>query len=82
MNKLELFNEICLLGMGYHLILFTAFVSSSEAQYNVGWSIIFLTLLIIFVNLLAILTVTVINAVAVTRRACLKRKAKKARIYQ
>jgi hypothetical protein len=26
LNKLEIFNEICVLGVGYHLLLFTDFI--------------------------------------------------------
>jgi hypothetical protein len=51
LNKMEIFNECCIIGASYHLFAFTEFVGDPELQYNIGWSIIGVTLLNIAVNM-------------------------------
>jgi hypothetical protein len=53
-NYLEIFNELCILAVAYHLLLFTDFVSDLDIQYNAGWSIVLLTALNIVVNMIVI----------------------------
>ena len=36
-NKLELANELCILLNTYFMIVYSDFVSSSEARYKMGW---------------------------------------------
>lgn len=55
MNKLELFNEACLLVVSYHLFFFTSMVPDPEVQYQVGWSIIVVTLFNLGANMLIII---------------------------
>jgi hypothetical protein len=50
LNKIELFNECCIIGASYHLFAFTEFVGDPELQYNIGWSMIGITSLNIAVN--------------------------------
>ena len=54
MNKMEIFNEICLVVASYHLFTFTSFVNSSSMQYSVGWSMIGVTTLNIAVNMIVV----------------------------
>src|SRR3569833_1698536 len=49
-NKIEIFNELTIMTVGYHLILFTEFVPSIEMQYMAGYSVIAITIFNILVN--------------------------------
>ena len=51
LNHIEIFNECCIIVAGYHLFLFTDFVEDPEMQYNLGWSIIGVTIINILVNM-------------------------------
>ena len=51
LNKLEIFNELCIMVAAYHLFIFTQYVDDQEMQYNVGWSMIGVTVLNIVVNM-------------------------------
>jgi hypothetical protein len=51
LNNLEIFNELSILFATYHLLCFTQFVSDPEAQYTMGWSLIWVTVLNIAVNI-------------------------------
>ncbi len=51
LNRLEIFNELCIMGAAYHLFVFTPFVDDPEFQYKVGWSMIGVTVLNIVVNI-------------------------------
>lgn len=62
LNKLEIFNEICILLESNHLYLFTYFVSDPYLQYYAGWSIVAITLINIFVNMLIIISMGVYQA--------------------
>ena len=50
-NKLEMFNEICIIGVCYHLMLFTDFLPSPPKQYLLGWSLIGITVLNVVTNM-------------------------------
>jgi hypothetical protein len=52
MNRLEIFNEVCILAAAYHLFLFTDYIESPEFRYMIGWSIISITTFNIVVNML------------------------------
>ena len=52
MNRLEIFNEVCILAAAYHLLLFTDYIESPEFQYKIGWSIIGITTFNIVVNMI------------------------------
>ncbi len=52
MNRLEIFNEFCILAAAYHLLLFTDFIESPEFQYKIGWSIVGITTFNIVVNMI------------------------------
>jgi hypothetical protein len=51
LNKLEIFNELCIMGAAYHLFVFTQYVDDPKLQYNVGWSMIGVTTFNIVVNM-------------------------------
>mmetsp|Transcript_21327 Transcript_21327/g.15599 ORF Transcript_21327/g.15599 Transcript_21327/m.15599 type:complete len:80 (-) Transcript_21327:165-404(-) len=54
MNRIEIFNELCVLATPVHLALLTNFIDSKTIQYKIGYSLIFLVSLNIFVNMLFI----------------------------
>lgn len=51
MNNVEIFNETCVLIASYHLFMFTNFTSDPAVQYQVGWSMIGLTVSCILANI-------------------------------
>jgi hypothetical protein len=58
LNHMEIFNEYCILLAACHLFLFTDFVDSPEMQYDIGYSIIGVTILNIIVNMLVMFWAT------------------------
>jgi hypothetical protein len=61
LNQLEIFNEYSILLATYHLFSFTAFVSDPENQYQMGWSIICVTILNMAVNILIMLYKSILS---------------------
>jgi hypothetical protein len=62
MNRLETFNELCILAASYHLLAFTGdFLSDPETQYQVGWSLLGVTVFNVAVNMLLVLWECLIN---------------------
>ena len=57
-NKLEIFNEICILLVSCFLITFTEYVSDINIRYSFGWIIIAIASLNILVNTLVMLVIT------------------------
>ncbi len=55
MNNLEKFNEITILAVSYHLLVFSDYVESLEIKFYCGYSIIALTCFNIFINMAAII---------------------------
>jgi hypothetical protein len=51
LNKLEQFNEICILLAVYHLYIFTDLVEDPSIHFNFGWSLIVITILNIAFNM-------------------------------
>ena len=51
-NRLEVFNEACVMICCYHSLLFADLVIDESLNYNLGWSVVFITLLNICVNFL------------------------------
>ena len=51
MNNLEIFNELCIVIVSYHLYLFTNYIGDPLLQYNIGWSIVGTTIGNILVNM-------------------------------
>ena len=51
LNYTEIFNECCIMSAAYHLFAFTDFLGEPNMQYDVGWSLIGVTLLNIIVNM-------------------------------
>ena len=47
---MELFNELSILACAYHTVAFTAFLDNPDIQYDMGWSLILISLLNILVN--------------------------------
>ena len=55
LNKLEVFNELCILLVNYHLIFFTDFIPNDPLlKYQIGWSIMSISTLSIVVNMIII----------------------------
>ena len=59
LNHMVIFNELCILAVSYHLIVFTPFVDNIDVQYNAGWSVIAITVLNILVNMVVMLVFTI-----------------------
>ena len=60
-NNLEIFNESMILGVNYHLFLFHFFTDDPVSAYNVGWSCIGITLIMMLVNIIVVLVKTFID---------------------
>jgi hypothetical protein len=52
LNYTEIFNECCIITATYHLFAFTDFLDDPHMQYEVGWSLIGVTLFNLSVNML------------------------------
>jgi hypothetical protein len=52
MNRLEVFNEVCVLSVHYIVLMFTGVFFNPEYHYNLGWIVIFLVALNITVNMI------------------------------
>ena len=50
-----MFNELCLLAISYHLVVFSNHVDSAEVKYTFGWLVIAITLFNIAANMLVVL---------------------------
>ena len=57
-NLLEIFNELCILVVSYHIFLFTDYVPDPDLKYIFGWCMILITLVNILGNSLAMLCST------------------------
>jgi len=74
MNALEIFNECSILIVSYHLVAFTDFVPSVEAQYDMGFVLCGVTMLNIVVNLVCLVVYQVSMLIStIRRRRILKR---------
>lgn len=51
-NRLEVFNESCVMILGSIMFLYTPFVKDSDVKFNIGWIMIAITVLQILVNLI------------------------------
>ena len=79
LNYLEIFNELCILGVSIHLYLFTQFLDNPQIQYNIGYSLIGLTILNIAINMGIIVVQggkAIIQIVKILFRKFKQRKAK------
>jgi hypothetical protein len=52
LNYLEIMNEVTILILIYHMILFTDFVDSRSVQYQFGYSVCIFTVLNICINII------------------------------
>lgn len=78
LNRIEIFNECCLLCSTYFLFLFTDFVPSPTTRYTLGWAFIGLQIANIGVNWLCLLYKVVSALRVVFLKAYYKWKAKRA----
>jgi len=60
-NLIDFFNELCVLLLSYHLILFNDWTGSDEVRYNIGWSMAGITVLNIVVNMLIVIGVALVG---------------------
>eukprot|EP00347_Sterkiella_histriomuscorum_P013543 403364308 len=51
LNKMEAFNEICILGVVYHFFLFSDYITDLDIQYDAGWSACFVLAIQMLVNI-------------------------------
>jgi hypothetical protein len=80
-NYLEIFNEFSILAIAYHLCIFTDFVEDTGLQYEVGWSVIVVTILNLLINTLVILTITFKKVRGILKNLWKKYKDKRAKKY-
>ena len=52
MNNLQIFNESCIMLANYHMLLFTDYISDIYMKFDIGWSLIAVTLFMILANLI------------------------------
>ena len=71
LNKLEIFNELCVLACSYHMLLFTDVINDGSIKYKIGFSMIAFGVLSISVNSLIMVVKTLIQAKVVLRKLCL-----------
>eukprot|EP00347_Sterkiella_histriomuscorum_P019592 403341040 len=88
-TKLEIFNEICILGAAYHLITLTDYQPDPDMQYSAGWSLVALTVFNMLVNIIIMVSISLVNLVkkfkvckAKLMRWCRNRKMKKESNYK
>ncbi len=77
MNYLEIFNEATILVVSYHLLIFSDYVPSTLIKYYFGYSIIAITSLNLFVNMLIIIYFTIISLKDFVQRLIAKIKQKR-----
>ncbi len=65
---MEIFNEGMILAMNYHLFLFHFFAEDPDSAYNVGWSCIGITLLMMLVNIVIVLAKTFLDVRFATKK--------------
>lgn len=51
LNRMEIFNECCIILAAYHLLTFTDYAGDPDLQYKMGWSIIGVTVINMAVNM-------------------------------
>jgi len=79
-NNLEIFNELSVLIMTYHLLFFTDFVINPETKFLYGWSACLVTLFQVLVNLIVIIVVSIKDMVMGCKHKARVRRAK--RLYK
>jgi len=57
-NYLEVINELTISACGCHMILFTEYLADPYTQYQAGWSLLLITLVIALINLAFIAVLT------------------------
>lgn len=58
LNRMEVFNEYCILLASVHLFLFTDFIEDPVMHYKIGYSIIGVTIVNIIVNMMVMVWAT------------------------
>eukprot|EP00347_Sterkiella_histriomuscorum_P008413 403345188 len=71
----EIYNEFTLLTISYFLIVYIDIVNDAELRYSIGWYVVIITLLNIFVNWMNLVVTLIIGLVQKAREKCKKRKA-------
>ena len=59
MNRIELYNEVTITVVTYHLFLFTDFVPGVKQQYAAGFSVIAVTCLNILINFIVMIYMSI-----------------------
>jgi hypothetical protein len=79
-NYIELFNEATITMITFHLYLCSDFIESDDLKYNIGWSIVVITLANILVNNIFLVQATyksIRELIQKIKERCNKRKLKK-----
>ncbi len=74
LNALEIINEAVVLVIGYLFITLSDLVSDDTLKYNVGWVIVGITLLNIFINWVSLVGSTIYFIVKAIRGKCISHK--------
>ena len=75
--RLELFNEICILGLTYHLYTFSDWVIEAHPRFIMGMTFNILTLIQLVVNFGLLLISIVLDTIKACKEKLCKRKSKK-----
>ena len=71
-NRLEIFNELCILCASYHLITLTDYTGDADLQYKIGWSLIAITVFNMTVNIIVMLTISIKNMFVLFKKLRIK----------
>jgi len=68
LNRMEMINNVFILLCSYYLFLFTEFVPSPEAKFNLGWSLVAVYWICIVFNTAVLVFIAIRNAYRKLRR--------------
>ena len=67
-HRIDVFNEVCVLVIMYHMIVYTDFVTNAHRKFEMGWSMITITLINVVVNIGFLLYMQVKDTIALYQR--------------
>jgi hypothetical protein len=71
-SMIEAFNEGCIAAITFHLFLCSDYVDDDSIKYNIGWSIVVITLLSILINNI----ILIIDTISTLKQCLIKIKAR------
>jgi hypothetical protein len=81
MNRMEVFNEYCLLNCFIFPFLFSDFVPDVQMRYNLGWVFLGIAFLTLFTNFGLIIGTMIVSIREKIKQILYKRRAYKAKKY-